>query len=155
MLPVTFPYNKKVPRNKILWLTALLIGLTYFIIVNAHGGGVITWVIIGFCDTLTLGAMFYIYLTQLKPALQDNAALELNDLDLIFAPKNLTIAWKIVQEIELKADKDGCYLYVIVTDPTNAFLHARIDLDWVAGKPDDIYKTTLHHFHHVKDEGVK
>jgi hypothetical protein len=146
MLPVTFPYNKKAPINTLLWLTAVLIGVTYGITVNSHGGGKIMWIIIGFCDGLTLCVMFYIYVKQLKPALRREVALEFNSLDLIFIPKNLTISWKIIHDIELKVDGNGRYLYVTAIGPADIKLHARIDLDCVAGNADDIYKTTMDYF---------
>ncbi len=152
MTTETFLYNKKSTIQTMLISAGFMAILSYNLI--AHSEGVkdpYLWIL----AALNLGVFIYIlylYTMRLKPAMQGETVLELTPTELVFKPKNISIPWKTISDIATKAaNKSGTQQYLDISLNDSAEVnHIRIDLDWIAGDPTDIYTSVVNYLYETR-----
>jgi hypothetical protein len=151
MLPVTFLYNKKSAISAFLWSLGAVIMFTYYISIDRPILSDPISIMLAVGDCLVLCLIIYGYVKRLRPALRGEFALEINNRDLIFKPRNLSIPLEDILDIELRKSPVGerYYLYVKKMGVSDTKQDKELDLAWIVGKPDDIYKAVKHHFDKV------
>ena len=77
--------------------------------------------------------IIYLYNVRLRPAMRQETALELAPDALVFRPKNITIPWNTISNIDTKAaNRSGTQQYLDITlNDTDE--HITINLYWIAG----------------------
>jgi hypothetical protein len=157
MTTETFLYNKKSTVQTMLISAGFMAVITYNMIVHTKAvSDPYLWIMI----VLDLGVftyILYLYTMRLRPAMQQETVLELTPAELVFKPKNITIPWKTVSDVETKAaNRSGTQQYLdIALNDTAETKHVRIDLDWIAGDPADIYTAVVNYLYETRKAAEK
>ena len=152
MTTETFLYNKKSTIQTMLISAGFMAYLTYKLFDSpAIVNDPTLWIIV----VLDLGVftyMLYLFSVRLKPAMQKETVLELTPTDLVFKPKNIVIPWKSISDVETKAaNRSGTQQYLDISLNESAEMkHVRIDLDWIAGDPTDIYTSVVNYLYETR-----
>jgi len=150
----TFLYNKKSTVLTMLITAGFMAVITYNLVDRPVAVSDPGWWILIVLETGVFTYILYLYTMRLRPAMQQETALELTPTDLVFKPKNITIPWKTISDINTRAaNRSGTqqYLEVSLNDTDNTI---RIDLDWIAGDPTDIYTAVVNYLYETrKGEG--
>ncbi len=155
MTTETYLYNKKSTVQTMLICAGFIAYFTYYLIVRTivvSDPGL--WVTI----VLDLGVftyVLYLYNVRLRPAMRQETALELTPAELIYKPKNITIPWKTIGNIDAKsADRSGMQQYLDIT-LNDSVEHVRINLYWIAGDATDIYSAVVNYLFETRKEAEK
>jgi|GEM_PF-6599805 len=151
MTTETFLYNKKSPIQTMLIIAGFMTIMTYDLFVQKKRYGDYNWYIV-VLDLAGLIYVLYLFTVRLKPAMQRETALELTPGELVFKPKNIVIPWKTISDIATKpANRSGTQQYLdILLNDSAEMKHVRIDLDWIAGDPTDIYTTVVNYLYETR-----
>ena len=151
MTTETFLYNKKSPIQTMLIIAGFMTIMTYDLFVQKKRYGDYNWYIVAL-DLAGLIYVLYLFTVRLKPAMQRETALELTPGELVFKPKNIVIPWKTISDIATKpANRSGTQQYLdILLNDSAEMKHVRIDLDWIAGNPTDIYTAVVNYLYETR-----
>jgi hypothetical protein len=150
MTTETYLYNKSSTVQTMLISAGFIAYFTYNLVVRAQTvSDPYLWIMVAL-DLGVFAYILYLYTVRLRPAMQRETVLELTPAELIFKPKNVTIPWKTISDINTKAaNRSGTQQYLEVS-LNNTAEHVRIDLDWVAGDPTDIYTAVVNYLYETR-----
>ena len=155
MTTETYLYNKSSTVQTMLISAGFVAFVVYKLTAHTYAANDPNlWIMVA----LGLGSFIhgiYMYKVRLRPVMQGETALELTPEELFFRPKNITIPWKTISDISTKAaNRSGSlqYLEIALNDATDPI---RIDLDWVASDPVDIYTAVVNYLYETRKTAEK
>ena len=152
MTTETFFYNKKSTVQTMLISAGFMAVITYNLIVHTKAvSDPYLWIMLAL-DLGVFTYILYLYSVRLKPAMQKETVLELTPGELVFKPKNIAIPWKTISDVATKAaNRSGTQQYLDISLNDSAEMkHVRIDLDWIAGDPTDIYTSVVNYLYETR-----
>jgi hypothetical protein len=157
MTTETYLYNKKSTLRTMLISAGFIAYFTYYLVVRTivvSDPGL--WLAI-VLDIGVIAYVLYLYTVRVKPAVRRETVLELTPVDLVFKPKNIIIPWNTISNIDTKAaNRSGTQQYLEITlKDTAEMKQVRIDLDWVAGDPTDIYTAVVNYLYETRKAAEK
>ena len=137
----------KYPYNTNAALTRMVVPLIFLIITannfkTAYLAGItVSWVIIGIADLIFIAQMVFIFINRLLPALQNKAALELNETGIDDYIRKVEISWKDVAAINLEQGR-RTKMVIDLKEETDYGKQIAINLNWIQGNDLEICQTT-------------
>jgi hypothetical protein len=157
MTTETFLYNKKSTVQTMLISAGFIAVITYNLVIHTQTASDPYLWIMAALDLGVFTYILYLYTVRLRPAMQQETVLELTPTDLVFKPKSITIPWKTISDIDTKAaNRSGTQQYLDISlKDTDEMKHVRIDLDWIAGDPTDIYTAVVNYLYETRKAAEK
>jgi hypothetical protein len=152
MTTETYLYDKKSTVQTMLISAGFIAYFTFNLVVHTQAvNDPYLWIM----TALDLGVftyILYLYTARLRPAMRQETALELTPRELFFKPKNITIPWDTISNIDAKAaNRSGTQQYLDISlKDTDESKNIRIDLDWVAGDSTDIYTAVVNYLYETR-----
>jgi hypothetical protein len=110
-------------------------------------------IIFGVFVLFVFALMMLMIVTRLKPALNGEAAMEMNENGIKDYLRNIVLDWKDIEDIGLKPGRSSAMLIFELKFDSDFGKQVFFSLRWVEGKDRDIYKKVLAYFDEA--EGIE
>ena len=139
--PVEYRYNKFNAWFAVISLAAIIGVAVPYIISNAKAGD--NGIALAILTVAGIAALMLVFVVNkyFIPALRGDIALEINVKGITSYLHDLSVAWRDVENIEVKGGRTADVLYIYFKQETDYGDYVRIPLQWITGNDDDIYET--------------
>lgn len=110
------------------------------------------WIVYGFCAFIFVSLSIVIIRKRLRPALNGDIALQLDDEGISDYIRDVSIEWKDIKEISLVRGRSASTMNIFLKWESDYGNQIGIPLRWVKGKDDEIFETTLAYFEQIASE---
>lgn len=138
---IKYPYNTNAALTRIAVPLVFLVITLNNLLTAYHKGITANWLIIGTADLIFIAQIVFIFINRLLPALQNKAALELNETGVDDYIRKVEISWKDIAAINLEQGRRS-KMVIDLKEETDYGKQIAINLNWIQGNDLEICQTT-------------
>lgn len=150
---VKFPYSKKAGFTVMAVMLLLILLMLKTCVTSYLSHDLLGAIIFGVFILFVIALMVLMIITRLKPALDGEIALEMDENGIKDYIRNIVLDWKDIEDIGLKPGRSSAMLIFELKFDSDFGKQVFFSLRWVEGKDRDIYKKVLTYFDEA--EGIE